>query len=184
MMVTAALDDEPNSSEDLDLLPPPPPKPLAQHTKPERGRVILWLILSSSSYANDGIFLVATCIDLLLGFLCVALFSHNEMSNNLRTQPLTQSAVPEQVTNNFTFAPPNNSFPKEWFRYEMNKAQKDEKKATFQPFESFNHTNPHQNSWCPIAACNNSPLCHSLSFLHFLFNCSLLYFFAPAVQSP
>ena len=126
-------------------------------------RATFWLFSSSSYAPAPGavsvivFFLVAICIP--LGFFCVALFSHNEMPN-LRTQPFAPSAVPaEQVTSkNFTIAPAaNNSTAAQPFKeHEMNEAEKDE---TFQPFESFNHTNLHQNSWCPRATCNNSPMC-------------------------
>jgi len=161
-MATATLDGELSYSEDLDLLHTTT-KPLAQYTKSERVRATLWLV-SSSSYATGAVgvlFLVVICIP--LGFFCVALFSHNEMPN-LRTQPLTPSVVPEELVTSkkFTVAPAaNNTAAAQPFKeHQMNEAEKDEKKdETFQPFESFNHTNPHKNSWCPRATCNNSPLC-------------------------
>jgi len=154
-MAAATRNDELSYSEDLDLLP----TTTSSTAKPA---------LAQKYYAANGVLLLllAICI-VFIGFLCVALFSHNELEMpNVNTQPLTSIVLPEQVAMNFTVAPPANniSTAQEPFQEHAvvlkEQAEKDEKDdETFQPFESFNHTNPHQKSWCPRATCNNSPLC-------------------------
>lgn len=47
-----------------------------------------------------------------------------------------------------------------WSTANSSKVIKDEMSdTTLQAFEPYNSTNPHEKSWCPSAACNNSPLC-------------------------
>lgn len=41
----------------------------------------------------------------------------------------------------------------------LNKKEAAEESRSSEPFEPFNNTNPYEEAWCPLATCNNSPVC-------------------------